>query len=308
MEEVRTFLDSSTIHGLAYISSTRKFIRVIWVLVVIAGFTGAGYMIYQSFKAWEESPVTTAVETLPITEITLPKVTVCPPKNTLTNLNYDLMMLENMTLDNDTRDELTQFAVGLIQDHVYNEVMRNISKLEEENRYYNWYMGYTKIWLPWWGPRDCTADGKDKDCAEDRLRYRLSTWATSGNISTQYFGHDFERVKMERELKYTIRIYPPSKYKKNKNITIHINIENNLLQEYDKVTCSPDIYTRLSRAISPPGSYKYYVLNRKISEDGVSDLQIDLMPGFRLTWHYNIELDPAVPAHDSSNPRDKFVR
>ena len=103
MEEVRTFLDSSTIHGLAYISSTRKFIRVIWVLVVIAGFTGAGYMIYQSFKAWEESPVTTTVETLPITEITLPKVTVCPPKNTFTNLNYDLMMLENMTLDNDTR-------------------------------------------------------------------------------------------------------------------------------------------------------------------------------------------------------------
>ena len=27
---------------------------------------------------------------------------------------YDLMMLENKTLDNDTRDELTQFAVGLL--------------------------------------------------------------------------------------------------------------------------------------------------------------------------------------------------
>merc|ERR1712024_378101 len=89
-------------------------------------------MISQSFDNWSESPVKTTIETVPITEISLPKVTVCPPKNTFTNLNYDLMMLENMTLENDTRDELTQFAVGLIQEKVYNEVMANISRLEEE--------------------------------------------------------------------------------------------------------------------------------------------------------------------------------
>ena len=57
--------------------------------------------------------------------------------------------------------------------------------------------------------------------------------------------------------------------------------------------------------MSPPGSFRYYALERKISEDGVSDLQVDLMPGFRLTWHYNIELDSA---HDSSDLHDKFVR
>ena len=197
MESVRTFLESSTVHGLGYISSTKKFARLFWILVVIAGFVGAGIIIFQSFDNWAKSPVTTTIETLPITDITLPKVTVCPPKNTFTNLNYDLMMLENMTLDNDTRDELTQFAVGLIQDQVYNEVMANISKLEEENRYYNWYMGYTKIWLPWWGPRDCDPDGNDKECAEDKLRYDVNTAATSGTISTQYFGHKFEKDKMK---------------------------------------------------------------------------------------------------------------
>ena len=118
MKNIKEFLGSSTIHGLAYISSTRKFTRIIWFLVVIGGITGAGFMIYESF----DNPVNTVTVTLPITEITLPKVTVCPPKNTFTNLNYDLMMLENMTLDNDTRDELTQFAVGLIQDQVYNDL------------------------------------------------------------------------------------------------------------------------------------------------------------------------------------------
>ena len=64
------------------------------------------------------------------------------------------MMLENMTLDNVTRDELTKFAVGLILDQVYEDVMFNISLLEEDYRYYNWYWGITDIKLPFWGPDD----------------------------------------------------------------------------------------------------------------------------------------------------------
>ena len=152
MEEVRTFLDSSTIHGLAYISSTRKFARVIWVCIVIVGFIGAGMLIQISFQAWADSPVKTTIETLPITEISLPKVTVCPPKNTFTNLNYDLMMLENMTLDNDTRNEMLDFAVGLIQEEVFKDLIANLSMIDERNRYYNWYMGYNYIQLPYWGP------------------------------------------------------------------------------------------------------------------------------------------------------------
>ena len=102
MEGVRTFLESSTIHGLSYIATTKRLIKIFWVLVVIAGFTGAGILIYKSILDWQENPITTTIETLPITDITLPKVTVCPPKNTYTNLNYDIMMLENITIDIDT--------------------------------------------------------------------------------------------------------------------------------------------------------------------------------------------------------------
>ena len=115
MENWREFFESSTIHGLAYIATGRRYVRLFWILVVIVGFTGAGYMIYQSFQSWAGSPIKTTIETLPITEmITFPKVTVCPPKNTYTDLNYDLMMTENMTLDNDTRQELTNYAVELL--------------------------------------------------------------------------------------------------------------------------------------------------------------------------------------------------
>ena len=95
MEEVTTFLESSTIHGLTYISTTRKYVRLFWLLVVVTGFSGAGYLIRESFVSWSESPIKTTIETLPISDIMFPKVTVCPPKNTFTDLNYDLMMTEN---------------------------------------------------------------------------------------------------------------------------------------------------------------------------------------------------------------------
>ena len=148
MEELTTFLESSTIHGLAYIATGKKFVRLFWVLVVIGGFTGAGYMIHESVQSWADSPVKTTIETHPISEITFPKVTVCPPKNTYTDLNYVLMKTENMTLDIDTRNELANYAVELLYDHLHNNIMKNMTMLDEKDRYYNWYHGYTKITLP----------------------------------------------------------------------------------------------------------------------------------------------------------------
>ena len=63
MENIKLFLESSTIHGLTFISSTKGQIRFFWIMVVIAGFTGAGIMINQSFNTWNESPVKTTIDT-----------------------------------------------------------------------------------------------------------------------------------------------------------------------------------------------------------------------------------------------------
>ena len=118
MDGLRIFLESSTIHGLTYISSTRRYVKLFWILVVVGGFTGAAVLIYESFQSWAVSPVKTTIETHPITELSFPKVTVCPPKNTYTDLNYDLMMTKNMTLDNDTRNHLAYYAIELLYDHL----------------------------------------------------------------------------------------------------------------------------------------------------------------------------------------------
>ena len=49
MDGLRSFLEASTIHGLVYISTTKKFIKIFWILVVTLGFTVACYMIREAF-------------------------------------------------------------------------------------------------------------------------------------------------------------------------------------------------------------------------------------------------------------------
>ena len=188
MEGVRTFLESSTIHGLTYISTTRRLVKLLWIVIVIAGFTGAGIMIYQSFQSWDESPVKTTIETLPIKNITFPKVTVCPPKNTFTNLNYDLMIMKNLTLDNNTQDELTNFAVGQLENTISETVHLKLNRLHDDNRYYNWYKGYSRWSVP-------TSE--------------VFTSAPLGSLYTPFFGEKFDAEKIDTDISYRIRFYLP---------------------------------------------------------------------------------------------------
>ena len=85
----------------------------------MSGFLGASLLIKESFDSWSESPVKTSIETLPISEIKFPKVTVCPPKNTFTDLNYDLMMSDNVTLTEEMRDEMFSYAVAVVNENSY---------------------------------------------------------------------------------------------------------------------------------------------------------------------------------------------
>ena len=243
MEGVKNFLDSSTIHGLSYISSTRKYIRLFWIFVVIAGFLTAGYLIQQSFQYWAESPVKTTVETLPISEITFPKLTVCPPRNTFTDLNYDLMLIENVslvdpitTLDKNItveyeydyflgmnvpingfvvmktkNEEMFEFASKVIIDHLY---MDDLMWLREENRFYNWYHGYTRISFP-----------ENQDYS---IKYTIDTTATSGVITTQNFGEEFDSnlfANSVTKYEYVIILHSPINIQKNFNFTLHMKLE-----------------------------------------------------------------------------------
>ena len=83
-------------------------------------------MIYTSFYHWGQSPIITTIETLPISEFKLPNMTVCPPKNSILNLNYDIFHSDEMKIDNVTKNELFDFALNVVQDEFYKEMMANL--------------------------------------------------------------------------------------------------------------------------------------------------------------------------------------
>ena len=143
MDGLKEFLDSSSIHGLVYISTSRRLVRFAWLCVVITGFTMAAVLIQQSFSSWADSPVSTTIETRPITDLVFPNVTVCPPRNSFTSLNPDLVMARDKTLSQEERNELS----GLVKETIFVEKYK--SKLEEFNfyrqqDYINWYTGITE--------------------------------------------------------------------------------------------------------------------------------------------------------------------
>ena len=290
MEVVRTFLESSTIHGLGYISSTRKNVRLFWILIVIMGFSGAGLLIKSSFKSWSESPVKTTIETLPITRITLPKLTVCPPRNTFTNLNYDMMINENKTLTEEMRDEMFDFALHVIQE---NTVYTNYSPLIEYDRFYNRYHGYTKPNNP-----ISTTQG---------LTYLIDTCATSGAITTQYYGERFQPDLVRKKLYYRVTVNPPQSLPDNKNFTLHLHLEKvSVPSGLDRLSISKkglnfgyahldtDQMTFYTNFTNSKKIVKT-ILTRDISNNDLDTLNMDVMPGFRFKWWYTSTEVKVIP-------------
>ena len=123
MESLIHFLELSTIHGLSHISTGQKLKRFFWTTVVFCGFFGAAYMIYSSFLNWEQSPISTTIETLPISQITFPNVTVCPPKKLFLDLNVDFQHSQQIILDNDKREKLLELFLDMVQSQSYDEMI-----------------------------------------------------------------------------------------------------------------------------------------------------------------------------------------
>ena len=210
MKTVKEFLESSTIHGLVYISTNRSFVRLFWIFVVIIGFSGAGYLIQQSFSSWATSPVATTIETLPMPDLHLPNVTVCPPRNSFTSLNPDLVMSGELELDEKQRKELAEYVSEAAFVSNYNANFLKFIAYKKE-RYINWYLGISKLTLPY----------------EEEIfkKYDLETSDRTGTISTPYFKEEFDENKFElvTELLYTI--YVPDNLTEGTQLVVHVEYD-----------------------------------------------------------------------------------
>ena len=196
MEVVREFLESSTIHGLAFILSERPLVRFLWLGVVLTGFTGASVLIQQSFSSWASSPISTTIETRPITEIDFPNVTVCPPRNSFTSLIPDLIRSRNINFGKEKRKELSDFVSTAALEITYKAYRREYEEfLEGEEKYMNCYRGISKMEILY--------------LSDDFKSYYFLTTTPAGSFSSPDFGEPFNTSLFDCRLKTEVYIHVP---------------------------------------------------------------------------------------------------
>lgn len=289
------FFESSTIHGVSYLTRTNPLIRIFWIFIIFTGFILAGNLIHESFKSWEASPVKTTIETLPISEMTWPNVTVCPPKNTFTDLNSDLVMAEGLDLSIEERKDLVDHAIELLLDARFKDIMKNFSLIQEENQEYNWYMGFTDIDLPEYGEAYSNLIRKHLDID-------VRTSATSGSISTLNFGKPFNPSYVPCNFRLTVSINVPKRVKNSENTSLIVKVKrikmNDISEGYDRFYENFNKNNHIDeesffKNFTPPGeARKYFTVDRKVTEKDVNRMNLTLMPGFIMKWHYFEDVQP----------------
>ena len=231
MEQIKYFFENSTIHGLFYISSTRKCSKLFWTIVVITGFSCAFTLIQQAFDIWNESPISTTLEILPISRITFPNVTVCPPKNSVLDLNFDLQLAEKNKMDDYLRNKILDYILD-IEEGFYENLVANLKKVNDPRQFYDWYHGYAKISYPY------------HDENTGKLWYFVHTSASVGNISVD------SRKEIEQKdvkIQYRFEIDVPESDAPLKFIIDGMKITNNFTFECFNctITDNDDVATDL---------------------------------------------------------------
>ena len=201
MLNFQEFLETSTIHGLPRIASSKELLlKIFWFLVIIIGFSLAGSYIHNALQDFEKEPFMTKIETFPISKLKFPSVTVCPPKGYYTNLNYDLAKLalaeEDKKLDENDSLELRELAQELILGNEINKVVEADHKLMMKKRYESWYNNLTKLVLPY-------------DSIDNGMKYEVVTSETVGEIKSPDYGLDFDEKTFMSKLYIDIVFYSP---------------------------------------------------------------------------------------------------
>ena len=179
---------------------------------MLSGFCFSGYLIWNSVDNWQKNPVATTISTHPIEMVTFPRVYVCPPKGTYTNLNYDIVENSNKLLSNDQVANLTSFINELTYKGEQEHALNDIDSFVEENKFYNWYSGMSTVTKPFYVPRF----GQPSQVISHR------TSRTSGFIQSPYFGQKFQKNKFYSIMLITIII---------KDILLHVSEETKLVLE-----------------------------------------------------------------------------
>ena len=306
--ELQNFLEISTIHGLQHISTARNCVRPLWFCVVFTSFISAGYIISLSYKSWQENPITTTVDIIPMSQIKFPKVTVCPPKGTYTSLNYDIMKAERINLNNETRQMFTDFSLDVIQETLFHSMMKRMNIMQEKNRYYNLYKGYSKFDNPYYQCIPIDLSMSLNQCNLGSRYNSLTTYVTSGSISTYNFGKPFNNDNFNNFIEAQIEIFVPDSISNQTNSVLYLDLKKNPENSTDLMFQNENVVLAMfpKNISNPHGSYviKY---ETKYSYEDLQTLKQKEIPGFKLSWFYNNDVEPQSKFSNEQLTRE-FVR
>ena len=246
MEELKEFLESSTIHGLALISTTKSLLsKVFWLVVVVFSIVTATIIIVSLFISWDASPVSTTIETKPIRKLEFPLVTICPPAGSTTAINSDLKQAENINLTKSFRGELSRMSAEIIEDEAFKELQDEEEGFVEEDKYMNWYRGYSKPTLPF------EEQNYGHSYTQTYIQaYQFETSALQGSVSSPGYGKPFKLEKFKKLVRYEYTIHLPENTNMAYNgsrlvLRLRLEIVGRILGDQ-----SEKVY------IDAPGSYK----------------------------------------------------
>ena len=204
------------------------------------------------------------------------------------------MMTRNISLDEESRQDLAAYAMKLVDGQRFDEIIQNLSIFHEENRYYNWYHENTEMKLAYFIKHERTN------------QYNLTTSAASGGVSTQNIGKIFETNN--GTIQMNIKIYVPKQHwSDSDNIQLNLRIERNKVLgvnesltfqnedlSYKHVSHVTRNATNLSIFTNPGYQTAYFGrINYKLTiHNSIKDH--DNIPGIRLKWYYtgnNLDLE-----------------
>ena len=191
-------------------------------------------------------------------------------------------MIENITLTEEMRDEMFKYALDVMNKDVFAEY--NWTKLHEEDRFKNWYHGYTRIKKP------------SYNSYHDRQNFYIDTSATSGVVTTQHFGEQFMPELVERRLYYRVRVDSPESVRDNENVTLHFKLEKVSMAGLTRGSSDQFILdghkynadqTTVYKNFTTYVESRYMILIRYVNSEDLKSQKLDAMPGFRFSWWYS---------------------
>ena len=220
MDFLKEFLETSTIHGLTYISrAPSKLSKLFWFLIVVAGFSFSFHLINSSYIEWQASPIATSISTHPISELDFPTVTVCPPEGSNTALNYDLARARNITLTDTERQTLINLAQQMLIDKPSNRHVELARALTDEENILELFEDKPSrtFLLPY--------PLREKDRSDNNLGYEILSSQLNGHFQTPGFGGKNSCQKDFDKIHFVLRHPLAAMDKATKNDTLEIEVK-----------------------------------------------------------------------------------